>query len=275
MTKTQNNFNDLGPKEWLPFQKSFTVFEDMDSLMIKNLRFFTKTSLVPAPNIGSIGSSDFQHKIKSNIKKMGINCGTKQDTFDFLAVDLVGENIDLESSLNWIFQFAPKLNSRKFLWILLSTNHVNDNGIPVAWSLSNQLAGYLTRKDEKIICLPDGNTWTSLYFRKDENSKLIPPKSIQTSQRQASLKLYSLSFKSWFILKPKPRSRDEILHPAKYPENLVNMYVQEFTKKGDTVFDPMSGTGTTQVESRCLERNCDLWKARSSSNRYSKNRYIC
>jgi DNA modification methylase len=138
---------------------------------------------------------------------------------------------------------------------LLPTNHVNDNGIPVAWSLSDQLAGYLTRKDEKIICLPDGTTWTSLYFRKDEHSKLIPPKSIQTSQRQASLKLYSLSFKSWFILKPKPRSRDEILHPAKYPENLVNMYVQEFTKKGDTVFDPMSGTGTTQVESLNLGRH--------------------
>ncbi len=255
MTKIQNNFNDLGPKEWLPFQKSFTVFENLDSLIIKSLRFFTKSSHVPAPNVGSFGSPDFQHKVKSNAKKMGINYGIKQYTFDFLAVDLVGENIDLESALNWIFQFAPKLNSRKFLWILLPTNHVNDNGIPVAWSLSDQLAGYLTRKDEKIICLPDGNTWTSLYFRKDENSKLIAPKSIQTTQRKASLKLYSLSFKSWFILKPKPRSRDEILHPAKYPENLVNMYVQEFTKKGDTVFDPMSGTGTTQVESLNLGRH--------------------
>ena len=33
------------------------------------------------------------------------------------------------------------------------------------------------------------------------------------------------------------------------------MYVQEFTKKGDTVFDPMSGTGTTQVESLNLGRH--------------------
>ena len=151
MTKIQNNFNDLGPKEWLPFQKSFTVFENLDSLIIKSLRFFTKTSHIPAPNVGSFGSPDFQHKVKSNAKMMGINYGIKQYTFDFLAVDLVGENIDLESALNWIFQFAPKLNSRKFLWILLPTNHVNDNGIPVAWSLSDQLAGYLTRKDEKII----------------------------------------------------------------------------------------------------------------------------
>ena len=92
--------------------------------------------------------------------------------YGLLDVFMVYGLIDLESALNWIFHFAPKLNSRKFLWILLPTNHLNDNGIPVAWSLSDQLAGYLTRKDEKIICLPDGTTWTSLYFRKDEHSKL-------------------------------------------------------------------------------------------------------
>ena len=100
MAKIKNNFNDLGPKEWLPFQKSFTVFDDMDSLIIKNLQFFTKTSHAPSPKVGSFGSTDFQHKIKSNVKKMGINYGNKQDTFDFLAVDFVGKNIDLESAIN-------------------------------------------------------------------------------------------------------------------------------------------------------------------------------
>ena len=100
MTKIQNNFNDLGPKEWLPFQKSFTVFENLDSLIIKNLRFFTKTSHVPVQNVGAFGPPDFQHKVKFNTKKIGLDYGNKQDTFDFLAVDFVGKNIDLESAIN-------------------------------------------------------------------------------------------------------------------------------------------------------------------------------
>ena len=59
----------------------------------------------------------------------------------------------------------------------------------------------------------------------------------------------------WHIIKPKQRNKNEILHPAKYPEELVNLFVRHFTDNDDNVFDPMSGTGSTQLESLKLGRN--------------------
>lgn len=53
--------------------------------------------------------------------------------------------------------------------------------------------------------------------------------------------------KSWFILRPKSRNEDVKLHPAKYPEELVTRFVKFFTKPGETVFDPMLGTGSTII----------------------------
>ncbi len=50
--------------------------------------------------------------------------------------------------------------------------------------------------------------------------------------------------KSWFILKPQRRLEKDLLHPAKFPETLVERYIRFFTKKGEKVLDPMAGTGT-------------------------------
>lgn len=57
--------------------------------------------------------------------------------------------------------------------------------------------------------------------------------------------------KSWFILRPKPRKEDVILHPAKFPEEIVIEFIKFFTKKGETVIDPMVGTGSTLIA--CIE----------------------
>lgn len=53
--------------------------------------------------------------------------------------------------------------------------------------------------------------------------------------------------KSWFIHNPPPRRKDVLLHPAKYPETLVQEFIEFFTKKGGAVLDPMLGTGSTVV----------------------------
>lgn len=53
--------------------------------------------------------------------------------------------------------------------------------------------------------------------------------------------------KSWFIHNPPPRKKDVIRHPAKFPETLVQEFVEFFTKRGQIVFDPMVGTGSTLV----------------------------
>lgn len=62
--------------------------------------------------------------------------------------------------------------------------------------------------------------------------------------------------KSWFILRPPKRKNDELLHPAKFPENLVEEFIQFFTKKGAWVFDPFMGTGSTLIAANNVGRNC-------------------
>ena len=61
--------------------------------------------------------------------------------------------------------------------------------------------------------------------------------------------------KSWFVLNPKPRDEDVMLHPAKFPEELASMFISFFTKIGQTVLDPMLGTGTTLISAAQLGRN--------------------
>src|SRR5205085_11417847 len=53
--------------------------------------------------------------------------------------------------------------------------------------------------------------------------------------------------KSWFIHNPPPRRKDVRLHPAKFPETLAEEFIRFFTKRGQTVLDPMVGTGPTLV----------------------------
>lgn len=61
--------------------------------------------------------------------------------------------------------------------------------------------------------------------------------------------------RSWYIHHPPPRNKEEILHPAKFPEDLIAKYVEFFTKKGGWVLDPFAGTGSTGVACAQLERN--------------------
>ncbi|MHA2294377.1 MAG: DNA methyltransferase [Candidatus Hodarchaeales archaeon] len=60
--------------------------------------------------------------------------------------------------------------------------------------------------------------------------------------------------KSWFIHNPPPRSKKEILHPAKFPEGMVKEFILFFTKKGEMVLDPFLGTGSTLVVCKEQER---------------------
>jgi DNA modification methylase len=53
--------------------------------------------------------------------------------------------------------------------------------------------------------------------------------------------------KSWFIHNPPPRRKDVLLHPAKFPETMAQEFVEFFTKRGQTVLDPMVGTGSTLI----------------------------
>jgi DNA modification methylase len=50
--------------------------------------------------------------------------------------------------------------------------------------------------------------------------------------------------KSWFVHNPPPRRKNVIRHPAKFPETLVQEFIEFFTHREQVVFDPMVGTGS-------------------------------
>ncbi len=58
--------------------------------------------------------------------------------------------------------------------------------------------------------------------------------------------------KSWFIHNPPPRQKGVLRHPAKFPETLAQEFIEFFTHRGETVLDPMVGTGSALVAAlRC------------------------
>jgi DNA modification methylase len=61
--------------------------------------------------------------------------------------------------------------------------------------------------------------------------------------------------KSWFIHNPPPRKKDVLIHPAKFPETLAQEFIEFFTKRGETVLDPMAGTGSALVAALRAGRN--------------------
>lgn len=60
--------------------------------------------------------------------------------------------------------------------------------------------------------------------------------------------------KSWFVLNPTPRNV-KICHPASFPEELAEPFINFFTKIGDWVVDPFAGSGSTLIAARRLGRN--------------------
>lgn len=61
--------------------------------------------------------------------------------------------------------------------------------------------------------------------------------------------------KSWFLHNPPPRKKGVLVHPAKFPETLAQEFIEFFTKRGQTVLDPMAGTGSTLVAALRAGRN--------------------
>jgi DNA modification methylase len=61
--------------------------------------------------------------------------------------------------------------------------------------------------------------------------------------------------KSWFIHNPPPRKKGVLVHPAKFPETMAQEFIEFFTKEGETILDPMAGTGSTLVAALRAGRN--------------------
>ena len=89
-----------------------------------------------------------------------------------------------------------------------------------------------------------------MALEEQEKPKVHPRNTLNDLPNDEWLK----STRSWYMLRPKGRD-NKIAHPASFPEELVANYIQFFTKKNATVYDPFLGSGTTTLVSRQIQRN--------------------
>jgi DNA modification methylase len=61
--------------------------------------------------------------------------------------------------------------------------------------------------------------------------------------------------KTWFVYDGPLRNADEMLHPAKYPEGMIEEFIKFFTKEGELIFDPFLGTASSLVAANRTGRN--------------------
>ena len=273
----ENRFNDMNSKEWLPFQKSWFKFSNLENLYYDNLRFF----LQPSSGVNKFYYSGNQNDTIAQLTE-GLNLEivnniqSKENPIDFALIDLLDlsnsiDDLDAYTKLkNKVVQSAidifTNLNHRKFLAVFINNFYINDKYFTFAWDIAKTLSSIFSLKDEKIACLLESNKdnrftekgyFYCMYFRKDENSNGID--SFENIDYCIGNDFSGIDIKtklpSWFVLKPAPRTKSEILHPAKYPEELVDIFIDSFTNINDNVFDPMSGTGSTQLAALKKNRN--------------------
>jgi DNA modification methylase len=84
--------------------------------------------------------------------------------------------------------------------------------------------------------------------------------------------------KSWFVHRPPRRKENELIHPAKFPESLIEEFISFFTQEGEWVLDPFLGTGSALLAAGKLNRNgvgIELSKDyfTSAKSRIKKNNY--
>ena len=288
----KNRFNNLTSKQWLPFQKSWFQFSNLTEVLIENILFFTQIREDEDyfPNIvlhvNEMLFEDLQNATLLN--KQNLLLFERHEDFeriDFAMFDLIPSIeqfaspddfrtllIDLSQKIQ---EIIDKLIDRKFILILAKNKMINDVFYPFAWYIGKYFQPVLSLKDEKIGIDLSRSTDIlakelmrfrrrddivyALYFRKDELSSMNfenahLPNFINRSSDKISLTFNEI-FPSHQIVKPPPRKKNEILHPAKYPEVLIGSFIKHFTRLDDNVFDPMSGTGSTQLAALTLGRN--------------------
>ena len=263
-----NRINDLNYSTWMKYQKSFFRWTDVQTYVDASIQFFTKE----LPREGEfsqtlvVGFDDYKPSEDIGSREMiripaiagknsieDMRSKVIDSRLDHAIVDLRALKLSLDKfSQSFLLELFSTLNLKMrnlaYFQMLLPENLSSD--YPISWQVSRLGSGVMRLRDERIAILENGNCAYSLIFQRDDEKikeeLLFVPISIASDEKK--------KFPGWTIPKPPPRNKNEILHPAKYPETLIEMFVSEFSKPGDLVFDPMSGTGSSQLAALKLER---------------------
>ena len=83
---------------------------------------------------------------------------------------------------------------------------------------------------------------------------LLVPNSAYKNNKDKTVKEYGNRGNVWYI--PTASSeKDNVLHPAKFPEKLAEDHIISWSNEGDIILDPMAGSGTTLKMAKKNNRN--------------------
>lgn len=118
--------------------------------------------------------------------------------------------------------------SKKAYWQAFEYMFVLSKGVPAA---INRISDRPNKKAGKIVCVKKRNSTVTESF---------------------TVKPFGVRDNVW---KYHPTNgNDKTDHPAPFPERLAHDHILSWSNKGDTVFDPFLGSGTTGVAARKLNR---------------------
>ncbi|MGD9899608.1 MAG: DNA methyltransferase [Calditrichaceae bacterium] len=276
----KNRLNDLDSKSYMKFLKSWYINDD--SSLLDFIRFFTKeynpdeTSSAVAVYGVDYESIDLQRLTGRRITDITKNA--LNEKISYAIINLQNETLESEQGVNIFFvntltpilkQMFQYLEDRRYITIFVRNHQSGSNFYPAAWHMGKLVTAYFEMKDEKLGCINGSDsgdknfpvTGSEVLYALNFRQTLTVPKTSTAIKYHPGRNFTKSVIPSWFILKPPPRHEKVKLHPAKFPEVLISRYIEKYTKPGESVFDPMSGTGSTQMaslESGRLAYGCEI-----------------
>ncbi len=274
-----NRMNDLVYRDWMKFQKSFFRFSSDQALIEECVYFFTKAvwddgaasrtlivgadefspTAIPEPRVVThvYGHNSFE-KVNRIIRSQTEETGAH----DFVLADLrslITEQAELDDFINQYAEFffealRTALKDDRYCCVMVGLPQAGGGGFPFPWAVALASRAHLRLRDEKIgLIEDDGRVFYCLFMQACDDGR---PREIMTKQ---SIRLSDAKFcqdvPAWIIPKPPPRRKNEILHPAKFPEMLIEEFIKIHSSEMDNVFDPMVGTGSTVIAALRTRRN--------------------
>lgn len=261
-----NRMNDLAYRDWMKYQKSFFRFAGTQNLVDQAILFFTKSVWEDGTKSRSlVVGADYcpcalQEERTIDVRETGgswektvqvlsgFALGLTSATYDFVLLDLralLQVNSDWEcfrEKQEGFFSALKSLLAADRYLMILAPDCFQDSPFPAAWAMASETRDYFKLRDEKVALVEETESiFYSLCFQAAEDARPSPhlePETLNTAHSNRK-------FPVWTIPKPPPRKKNEVLHPAKYPETLCEEFIKIFTEPGETVIDPMVGTGST------------------------------
>ena len=274
-----NRMNDLAYRDWMKFQKSFVRFESDQKFIEECVYFFTKAlwddgspsrilivgaegfsqAAIPEPRVVTHTSGQESYEILSStilsqMKKAG--------AYDFVLVDLrtvITEQGELDDFINvhadrFFDSLRAALSDNRYCCVMVGLPEAGGGGFPFPWAVALAARMSLRLRDEKVgLVENERRVFYSLFMQANDDGR---PKEMLTNNtlRLSDAKL-GQRMPPWIIPKPPPRRKNEILHPAKFPETLIEQLIKICSSENDNIFDPMVGTGSTVISALRTGRN--------------------